>query len=316
MPKKTVLILQANFNDVKKDIDVSITLHDLNLSLFDATPTAGAWLVGNSVLGARGRTDTATEICLLVARREDDHEEGNIIWPDRQACDVWKQLGRDWTELGWSENFEFVKQPERVNSFETRMLISDFGDDPSGVKFASYRYPAAITPARNGDAYAKELLEGAWGRAKKAIDEGKAAIEREEAWTDRTPDEVAKEYLDKARVAAAPGAVDEQREQKEATAESKLQNPKTMKDYYADYNVQTAMQILEAIPKAYKSYRSSRRGRWGPGLIRKETMTIQRSETVGKYLKAFCLAEVKVWKGVPIPYHPSHRDPIQSAKKK
>jgi hypothetical protein len=98
-----------------------------------------------------------------------------------------------------------------------------------------------------------------------------------------------------------------------------------MRGYYKEYSVETAMLIIEAIPKAWykkKQYRHGS-GRWGPGYISKQYyITANRKitpTTVGRYLKAFILAGITEIDGergekIKIPYT-EHQKPIKFRRK-
>jgi hypothetical protein len=98
-----------------------------------------------------------------------------------------------------------------------------------------------------------------------------------------------------------------------------------MRGYYKEYSVDTAMLIIESIPKAwykYKKYKGGS-GRWGPGYISKQyNITAKRKitpTTVGRYLKAFVLAGITEIEGeegvkIQIPYT-EHQKPIKFRRK-
>lgn len=93
----------------------------------------------------------------------------------------------------------------------------------------------------------------------------------------------------------------------------KVRDVDSMKRHYPDYNPTTAEDILRGIPMAYKFFRASKKGRWGPGAIAKQTTL--RSITVGRYLKAFWQGGIRRYSGAPIP-HQTQQGRIKDSKKK
>jgi len=80
-----------------------------------------------------------------------------------------------------------------------------------------------------------------------------------------------------------------------------LEDMEEMRKHYRDYNLQTAKDVVKAIPRAWDQY-SLEYGRWGPGCVARYCNCA--STTVGRYLKAFWLAGIHYIDGIPIPYTP------------
>jgi hypothetical protein len=81
-----------------------------------------------------------------------------------------------------------------------------------------------------------------------------------------------------------------------------ITNLKIMRTHYKDYSIETARNILKAIPKAYDDCKKEG-GRWGPGRL--AGYCYINATTIGRYLKAFRsagLMEVEVsGEIIPIP---------------
>jgi hypothetical protein len=95
------------------------------------------------------------------------------------------------------------------------------------------------------------------------------------------------------------------------TPESRIEDVDTMKEYHRIYSVETAREILKAIPIAYREWSRNELDQWGPGAICKHGSINRSAATISRYLGAFERAGIKEVDGIPIP----HRFRSQNHKK-
>jgi len=86
------------------------------------------------------------------------------------------------------------------------------------------------------------------------------------------------------------------------TVESRIEDVATMKQYLKTYSVQTAKEILEAIPIAHDKWSGKLEGQWGPDAIRFYGPLDTSAATISRYLGAFVRAGIKEVQGIPLPH--------------
>jgi hypothetical protein len=79
--------------------------------------------------------------------------------------------------------------------------------------------------------------------------------------------------------------------------------PGFMRQYYPDYTLARAIEIIKAIPKAWNQYTlEGEAGQWGPGMVAEKCFVAR--DTVSKYHRAFSMAGIHTVNGITIPYRP------------
>lgn len=203
MARKLVELLQVSIGEAKRIVDQLITLHALDLIQFSSTPMATIWSVGNTVIALRRLTNTACELTLLVARKEDAHIVGDRVGPDSRARAAWNLLGEYATKLKWTADFKYVAPPEKIDPDLDQLIRND-----SELTYNETTRAILISAARSGSSRrdeaaeleeARRYIEAARRKRLQRIESGKASIAEEELQADRTPEEVAAEYLDALR---------------------------------------------------------------------------------------------------------------------
>lgn len=257
--------IKATIDTVKENIKFWNDLHHLGLGGYAGKSNAAAWTIANCVIAVRESADNLTEIFLLVARRQSDYMWTVGLYPDVQVQECWNQLFRLFPREMRGEGYQLIEPGYRKVSWKIELLARI--DTPPRQALVAQVEERLMEKYRALERQRNFALE--MDKLQEEIEQARAFKHDQEALEDLAPEQLAATFLQMIpeprpvgrHTRTQPQVIMEPSTETAPPQPDGLPDLETMRQYYPDYSPETAMDILNAVPKAWKD-REFTGGRW------------------------------------------------------
>jgi len=294
--------LKIAVKTVKNNIHDWNEQHQLGLTDLREKASVATWHLANCVVAVRKLEDDVTEIMLLVAHRQSDYRWVLGLQPEDLARESWNRMMRLFPREMWITPYRLLDcpLPQIRNDIVGLVEATQISEVARLVRISE------SAQAQFGSDESGRASDAAIAQVHKQIAQAKEFKREQEAIQDVTPAQLAHVFWQMLWASKPPGKTIRRRTTvplnppptKPPLKEGELPDVETMKQYYRDYNPETAKRILNVLPKAWE-IKETQGGRWGPGMIA-QCIPIAPG-TISHYLVAFRKAGLREWGSIKLP---------------